>query len=222
MVTGVFAIAANINAATYSTEVTMSLHEEEGSYNVDVRFMELEEKNGKLIEKLISAPRIKSTPGVPSSAYTGAASSDPDYANKENITVDVTWPYPNESGLASCVVTLKRGDKMLSRSKMQLQVNGPGRTPLILTAAEMDPKSVKVVTEKSQIYLLVEFKGKTKDDVKKLAYANFGNKVQLKDGSGQVTESGLAFGGYRDTGLALNFKTEEEAEKVARILRGNL
>jgi hypothetical protein len=136
------------------------------------------------------------------------------------VTVDVSWPYPNESGTALCAVVIKRGDKAVYKSRLQLQVEGPGRTPLIVAARDVDPKSVRVVDEKSTTYVLLEFTGKTKEEVKKLANENYGNKVQVRDSQGRVTEGGLSFGTYKEIGMALHYESKSEAEHVASILRG--
>ena len=207
-------------AATYSTEATMSLHKEEGKLNVDVRVWRLVDQDGKLVEQLVSAPRVKTAPGLPASLYTGLQPADPDYANKENVSVDVSWPYPDETGTAFCAVTIKRGNEVVSKSKLQLKIEGPGRVPLVVAAQDIDPKSVQVVDEKSLPYVLLEFAGKTHEEVKKLAVENYGNKVQIGDLQGRLTDGGLSFGTYHETGLALQYKSRTEAEQVASLLRG--
>ena len=55
---------------------------------------------------------------------------------------------------------------------------------------------------------------------KKLANTNYGNKVQVRDPHGRLTEGGLSFGTYHQIGLALQCKSENEAKQVASILRG--
>lgn len=198
----------------------MSLQKDEGTYNVAVRVSQLVERDGKVVEQLISQPRIKSAPGVPATLYTGSQPSNPNYANEDNVTVDVSWPYPKESGTALCAIVIKRGDKVVYKSRLQLQVEGSGRTPLIVTAQDVDPKSVRVVDEKSKTYVLLEFTGKTKEEVKTLANENYGNKVQVQDSQGRVTEGGLSFGTYKEIGMAVHYESKDAAEKVAGILRG--
>jgi hypothetical protein len=207
-------------AANYSTEATISLQKEEGTLNVDVRVSRMEEKGGKLVEELVAAPRIKTSPGVPGTLHQGCQPADPSYAHEDNVTVDVSWPYPNETGLALCAVTVKHGDEVVSKSKWQLKVEGPGRTPLVVAARDVDPKSVRVVDEKTLICILLEFAGKTKEEVKKLAIENYGNKVQVRDSQGRLTEGGAAFGTYHELGMCLQCKSEDEAKHVASILRG--
>jgi hypothetical protein len=207
-------------AAGYSTEATMSLQKNEGTYLVEVKISELTEKNGKVSERLISQPRLQSSPGVPATLYTGAEPKNPDYTKEENVTVDVSWPYPNESGTAFCSVTLKRGDSILSKSRMQLKIDGPGRTPLVLAVPEVDPKSVEVSELNADYYVLLQFANKTKQDVKKLAVENYGNQVQLRDPQGHLTDAGLSLGTYHETGLTLQCKNEADANRIAAILRG--
>jgi hypothetical protein len=140
---------------------------------------------------------------------------------KDNVTVDVTWPYPSESGVASCAVTIKHGDKVVSKSRMQLQVEGPGRTPLVVTAQAVNPNSVKVVAEDpSRFLVLLEFAGRTKEEVKRLANENYGNKVQVRDSQGQVMEGGISLGAYHEIGMSLHYKSQDEAKRAAGILRG--
>lgn len=214
------AVAATAVAATYSTEATMYFQKNEGTYKVFVRVSRLVEQDGKLKEQLIAEPRIQSAPGVPATLYSGLQPSHPNYANEENVTVDVSWPYPNESGLALCAVVIKRGDKIVSKSKLQLQIEGQGRTPLIVTAQDVDPRSVRVVDEKAKVIVLLEFTGKTKEEVKTVANENYGNKVHVRDLQGRVTEGGFSFGTYKEIGMAVHYESKDEAENVASILRG--
>ena len=211
---------ARVTAASYSTEATMSLQKDEGTYLVEVKISELTEKNGQVAERVISRPRLLSSPGVPATLHQGMSTNDPGYTNDENVTVDVSWPYPNESGTAFCSVTLKRGDSILTKSKMQLKIDGPGRTPLVLAVPEVDPNSVKVNEMNADYYVMLEFAKKTKQEVKKLAVENYGNKVQLRDQQGNITEAGLSFGTYQNTGLTLQCKDQANANRVADILRG--
>ena len=204
--------------ATYSTDATMSLQKDDCTYNVVVKISELTERDGKVTERLISQPRIKSTPGVPASLYVGGKQGDPTYREQENISVDVTWPFPNESGTASCAVVVRRGDEIVSKSTLRLNVDGPGRVPLVLPVEDVNPASVKVATEKSQVCVLLELAGKTKQDVKKLANENYGNKVQIRDRQGHLTDGGLSFGTYHDIGLALVCTSKEEADRLAGVL----
>lgn len=207
-------------AATYSTDATMSLQKGDCTYNVDVRVCELTGQGGNVTERVIARPRITSSPGVPATLYTGPGSGDPEYKQKENVTVEMSWPYPDESETAFCTVTIRRGDDIVSKSRMQLKVEGPGRVPLVLSAQDVDPKSVRVTQEKSGSFVLLELAGKTRQEVKKLAAANYGNKVQVRDLRGHLNDGGLSFGSYHEIGLALQCKNEDEARRVAGLFRG--
>lgn len=214
------ALVTPVGAATYSTEATMSLQKEEGTYSVDVRVSHLSENNGKPSEQLIAQPRILSAPGVPASLYQGPKPHDVNYTKQENVTADVSWPYPNESGVALCSVVVKLGDTIVSKSKFQLKLDGPGRTPLIVRAEDIDPKSVRVEEKDKSCYVLLEFRAQTKEAVKKLANENYGNKVRIQDLQGGLTEGSLSFGTYKETGMALHCETKEAATRMANILRG--
>jgi hypothetical protein len=227
LITTACLLGRTLVADTYSTEATMSVQKDEGTYNVDVRVSRLLDKDGKTVEQLIEAPRITSGPGVPGTLYTGPKLTDPDYATKENVTVDVSWPYPNETGIAFCAVTIRRGNTIVSKSKFQLKVEGPGRAPLVLAVQDVSPKSVRVEAQdpnspnnEPKTFVLLEFSKKTKAEVKKMAIENYGNRVQVRDSQGRLTEGGLSFGTYHDTGLALDCNSEDEAKHVASILRG--
>jgi hypothetical protein len=207
-------------AAHYSTEATMSLLKDEGTLDVNVEVFQITDENGALAEERIAAPRIRTAPGVPAKLYTGPQSGDAAYATRENVTVEVSWPYPHESGTAFCAVTIRRGDAVVSKSRLQLKIDGPGRSPLILDPREIDPASVKVMKEKSQFYVLWEFSRRPREEVRKMALDNYGNKVRIEDSQGKQTDAGQAFGAYRETGMALQVDSQEEAERVAKLLRG--
>jgi hypothetical protein len=213
------AVAPRVVAAAYSTEAMMSLQKEEGTFKVVVRVSRLLEQEGQITEQLIAEPKIQTAPGVPATLYSGLQPSNPNYANEENVTVDVSWPYPNESGTAFCAVTIRRGDEIVSKSKSQLKIEGPGRTPLIVAARDVDPKSVRVVDVKSNPYILLEFAGKTKEVVKHMAIENYGNKVRIRDSQGRLTDGGLSFGTYNEIGMALECRNEDEAKHIASLLR---
>jgi hypothetical protein len=209
----ILGVVSQTMAASYSTEATMSLQKEDGIYNVMVKVSELTVRRGKTVERVIAEPRIRSSPGVPATLHVGD--------DKENVTVDVSWPYPNESGTASCVVVVKHGDEAVSKSKLQLKVEGPGRVPLVLAAPDVDARSVRVDEENQRSYVLLELAGKSKEEVKKLAVENYGNKVQIRDVQGNLIDGGLSFGTYHDIGLTLRCQNEAKAEAVANVLRAD-
>lgn len=207
-------------AATYSTDATMSLQRGDGIYNVAVRVSELREQDGTVTERVIAEPRVQSGLGVPATLYSGLQPSHPNYGSAENVTVDVAWPYPNESGTASCTVTIRRGDQIVSRSALKLKIQGPGRAPLILSTQDVIAKSVQVGNKELECYVLLEFAHRSKEEVKELAIENYGNRVQIQDSKGRLTEGGRSFGSYHQIGMALDCGSVEKAERVASLLRG--
>lgn len=208
-------------AAPYLTEATITPIPDKGQYRVDVRISRLIQQDGKQVEELVARPRITSGLGCPASFYQGPQPAQPEYQTEDNVRVDVSWPYPKESGLASCTVIVKHGDELESESKMQLKITGPGREPLILSPRNVDGKTVRVATDKSKsTFVLLEFEGKTPEEAKAMAIENLGNNVQIEDASGRVVGSGVVGGTYKDIGLALRYDSEAEAKRAANALEG--
>jgi hypothetical protein len=206
-------------AASYSTEATITPLMDKGEYKVDVRISRLVEQDGKLVENLISEPRIRSGLGCAASYYQGLQPTNPDYQKQENFSIDVSWPYPNESGVAFCTIVVKQGDKVVSKSRLQLQITGKGRVPLVLSSQNVDPKSVKVEVEKKDSYVLLKFGCKTDEESRKISVENLGNQAEVRDAAGQVVGSGFFPGGaYDGIGLALQCKSEDEARRLANTL----
>ena len=115
-------IATSGIAATYSTEATMTRQKEKGRYLVEVRVLELVERDGQITERLVARPRIDSAPGVPASLYQGLQPSHPNYEKEENVTVDVSWPEVGTTDFATCAITVKLGDKVVSKTRMKVTV----------------------------------------------------------------------------------------------------
>jgi hypothetical protein len=91
----------------------------------------------------------------------------------------------------------------------------------VIAAQDVDPKSVQVVEEQALNCVLLEFRGKSKEEVKRLALENFGNRVQVCDGEKSVSEGGVAGGRYRETGIVLHYKVKADADHAAGVLRGD-
>jgi hypothetical protein len=117
------AVATTAFAASYSTEATMTRQKDKNTYTVTVRVSRLVEQDGELTEQLIAKPKITSSPGGPASMYQGLQPPNPDYQKQENVSVDVSWPEVGKSGFALCTVTVKLGDKIVSKSKLQVAVD---------------------------------------------------------------------------------------------------
>jgi hypothetical protein len=116
-------VANTTAAATYSTEATITKQKDKGTYQVDVCVSQLIERDGKLTEQVISRPKITSAPGVPASLYCGLQPSQPNYKNEENIHVEVSWPEAGKSSFAICNIIVKRGDNVVSKSRLKVQVD---------------------------------------------------------------------------------------------------
>ena len=210
-------------AASYSTEATITPLADKGQYKVDVIVSRLVQQNGRLVEEVVARPRLESNQGCAASFYQGPAAGTPGYGTQDSFKVDVSWPYPNESGAAFCTVLVKHGDTVVSKSKLQLQIAGPGRVPLTLSAQNVDPNSVQVSMDKSTAYVLLKFAGKTDGEARKMTIDNFGNQVQIRNASGQivdVVDGGHVAGAYNGIGLAVPYDSAEEAQRVAGVLNG--
>jgi len=118
----IFTIALSVTAASYSTEAIITLNKDKTQYEVAGRVSKLVEQNGKFTEEVIASPKVLSAPGSPGSFYVGLGRSHPNYPNKDNVTMDVSWPKDGETGFAICTITVKRGDRIVSKSKMQVNV----------------------------------------------------------------------------------------------------
>jgi hypothetical protein len=116
------AVASTTSAANYSTEATMTRQKDNGTYQVVVRISQLVEQDGKVTEELISQPKITSSPGTPASLYSGLQPPNPEYTRKENVSVNVSWPEVGKTDFAVCTITVKLGDKIVSKTKMKVTV----------------------------------------------------------------------------------------------------
>ena len=74
------------------------------------------------MEELVSEPKLLVGRGDAHSSYMGLQPSHPNYAKEENVAVDVFCPKSSDGGFASCTVTVKRGDKVVSKSKLKVKV----------------------------------------------------------------------------------------------------
>jgi len=210
-------------AVPYLTEATITPIPDNGQYRVEVSISRLIQKDGKQVEELVAKPRILSSLGCPASLYQGLQPENPDYPNQDNVRVNVSWPYPKESGMAYCTVIVKHGSELESESQFQLKISGPGRAPLVLSPQTVNRQSVHIVTDKSrgQSYVLLEFADKTPTEAKAMAIENLGNKAQIRNASGDVVGSGIVMGGSdKNIGIALSYNSEEEAQRVASALEG--
>ena len=119
-----FTAVTSALAASYSTEATITPHQDKNTYEVIVRVAQLVERDGQVKEELVAQPRVQAGLGTPASMYSGLQPTHQDYQKEDNVTVDVSWPEAGKSGTAFCTVTVRRGDKIVSKSKLQLKVDG--------------------------------------------------------------------------------------------------
>jgi len=212
-------IAPMVSGDTYSTDATIAYEKSEGIIRVEVRVAKLLNQDGEVTKEFISSPKVQTSPGVKASAKVGLQPGHPEYEQKENVNVDVSWPYPNESGTAICAVTIHRGDTIVSKSRFQLKIEGPGRVPLVISADDINPKSVRLGEVGLETFVMLEFIHKTKEEVKKLTIENYGNKVQFRESGGRLVELGQSFGAYNQIGMALDCGSAQQAKFVASLLR---
>jgi hypothetical protein len=110
-------------ADSYSIEATIKPLLQDGQYEAVARICRLVERNGVQTEEVLSKPRIVSTAGEPGSFYVGPDRNNSNYKKVENISMEVLWPKENQPGVAICKIVVKRGDKIITRSKMEITLN---------------------------------------------------------------------------------------------------
>ena len=118
------ALASTVVAANYSTEATMTRQKDKNTYEVVVTVSQLVKRGDKVAEEIIARPKITSSPGVPAGLYSGLQPSDRDYNTKESVSVEVSWPEAGGKDFAVCTVVVKLGDELVSKTKMQVTVEG--------------------------------------------------------------------------------------------------
>jgi hypothetical protein len=119
---GIVAAASCGAADLYSMEATISLHKQVKQYEASARVCRLVDRRGHQAEEVVSRPRVMSSVGSRGSFYVGCDRSSPDYKKLENVSMDVFWPEDGEAGYAICTITVKRGDRVVAKSKMQVTV----------------------------------------------------------------------------------------------------
>src|ERR1017187_5801674 len=92
LILGICTLAITASAVPYSIDATITPLKNKSQYQVVVHVSKLMEQNGKLTEKLICTPKVTSGFGGAASFYQGLSSTNPDYSNQENVSVDVFYP----------------------------------------------------------------------------------------------------------------------------------
>lgn len=127
LIASISTFAATAADTTYSTEATITPRAPaRGTHKnlceVVVRVSKLFEQDGKVTEEVVSEPRLLVGRGDSHSSFVGLCPPHPNYQTEENVTVDVFCPKSGDRGFASCTVTVKRGDKVVSKSKLKVKV----------------------------------------------------------------------------------------------------
>jgi hypothetical protein len=112
------------NAADlYSMEATVTLHKEAKQYEAAARVYRLVDRKEGQAEELVTQPRVLSAVGSPGSFYVGPDRSSLSYRKLENVSMDVAWPSEGQTGFAVCTIVVRRGDRVLAKSKMQVAID---------------------------------------------------------------------------------------------------
>ena len=59
------------------------------------------------------------------SLYVGLQPPHRDYAKAENVSADVSWPDVGKRDFAVCTITVKVGDRIVSKTKLKVTVDEP-------------------------------------------------------------------------------------------------
>ncbi len=121
-VAGCIAVVSSRAADSYSMGATITLHKETKQYEVFAQVCKLVDRRSGQTEEVIARPRTDSALGAPATFYVGSSPSEPAYRKSENVTMDVDWPKEGENNSATCTIVVKRGNKLVAKSKLQVSV----------------------------------------------------------------------------------------------------
>ena len=100
---------------SFATETEITFDRKAGHYLVVARVSELIAEKGEPVEKLIAAPRM--------TVAAGKAESITDTApDGKSVRAEISWPVADSDQAASLLVTLKWGGKVVTRSKVKLDL----------------------------------------------------------------------------------------------------
>ncbi len=102
----------------FSTETSVAFDADSQTCLVIARVSELVEEDGKVVESLISAPRLTAVLGKQASIWD----KRPDGLG---VRADVFWPESGTDKPASFTITLRFESKVLSRSTFKLNLKKP-------------------------------------------------------------------------------------------------
>jgi len=100
---------------SFATETEITYDRKAGHYLVVAKVSELISEKGKSVEKLIVAPRMTVVAGK-AAAITDTA---PDGTS---VRAEISWPVADSDQAASLLVTLKSDGKVVTRSKVKLDL----------------------------------------------------------------------------------------------------
>ena len=121
---------ASVLAASSSPEVPITtdamirLNKDKGTYEVVVRVAQSVDEDGTMKDKVIAKAKVQGAFGKPASAYSGLQPTQQHYQKEVNVTVNVFWPEVGKSDRAFYNVTVRRGDKVIAKSQMHMEVEG--------------------------------------------------------------------------------------------------
>lgn len=120
VITTIFATLSILAAAeaadqrSFATETEITYDQQTGHYLVVAKVSELISTKGEVVEKLIAAPRM--------TVVAGKAAAITDTADGTSVRAEISWPVADSDQAASLLVTLKSDGKVVTRSKVKLDL----------------------------------------------------------------------------------------------------
>ena len=99
---------------SFATETEITYDQMTGHYLVVAKVSELISAKGEAVEKLIAAPRM--------TVVAGKAAAITDTADGTSVRAEISWPVADSDQAASLLVTLKSDGKVVTRSKVKLDL----------------------------------------------------------------------------------------------------
>jgi hypothetical protein len=109
------AAAQAADQRSFVTETEITYDQKTGHYLVIAKVAELISEKGESVEKLIAAPRMTVVAGK-AAAITDTA------ADGTSVRAEISWPVADSDQAASLLVTLKSDGKVVTRSKVKLDL----------------------------------------------------------------------------------------------------
>ena len=116
--------ASSSTESPITTDAMITLNKNQGTYEVVVWVAQAVEKDGVVTHPVIAKPKVQGVFGTPATVYSGLQTTHKDYQQGINVTVNVFWPEAGKSGRGFWNVTVRRGDKVVAKSQMHMEVDG--------------------------------------------------------------------------------------------------